>query len=62
MTMFAHLKYGIALILMFVGIKMILIMHEIHIPILVSLSFILLTLVVTVMTSLMFASEEQPEI
>ena len=61
-TMFAHLKYGIALILMFVGIKMILIMHEIHIPILVSLSFILLTLVVTVMTSLMFASEEQPEI
>lgn len=56
--MFAFLKYGIALILAFVGLKMILMMQGLHIPILFSLSVILVTLVGAVLISIFFKKEE----
>lgn len=52
--LFAYLKYGIALILAFVGIKMILMMQGIHIPIAYSLTVILVTLVLSVIGSAVF--------
>lgn len=52
MGMFIYLKYGISFILGFVGIKMILIMMGIHIPIVVSLAVIAASLAVTVGLSL----------
>ncbi|MDD2500968.1 MAG: TerC family protein [Geobacter sp.] len=52
MGMFIYLKYGISFILGFVGIKMILIMMGIHIPIAVSLAVIAASLAVTVGLSL----------
>lgn len=55
MGMFIYLKYGISFILGFVGIKMILIMLGIHIPIAVSLGTIVLSLLVAVVASLLVA-------
>ncbi|HML78409.1 TerC family protein [Geobacter sulfurreducens] len=53
MGMFAYLKYGISFILAFVGIKMILIMLGVHIPIAISLGVIVLSLVVAIGLSLL---------
>jgi len=53
MGMFIYLKYGISFILGFVGVKMILIMLGIHIPIAVSLGTIVLSLVAAVFASMM---------
>lgn len=53
MGMFAYLKYGISFILAFVGIKMILIMLGVHIPIAISLGVIVLSLVVAMGLSLL---------
>jgi tellurite resistance protein TerC len=50
--MFAYLKFGISLILAFVGAKMILMMAGVHIPIGLSLAIIILTLSVSVLVSL----------
>ena len=50
---FVYLNYGLAVILSFVGLKMVLI-DVIHIPILVSLGVILLTLAVAIAASLLF--------
>lgn len=52
MGMFIYLKYGISFILGFVGIKMILIMLGVHIPVALSLGIILLSLLVAVAASL----------
>jgi tellurite resistance protein TerC len=57
MGMFIYLKYGISFILGFVGIKMILIMLGIHIPIAVSLGTIVLSLVVAIVASLLVAKQ-----
>ncbi|BEH10447.1 MULTISPECIES: TerC family protein [Geobacter] len=51
--LFAYLKYGISFILAFVGIKMILIMLGVHIPIAISLGVIVLSLVVAIGLSLL---------
>lgn len=53
MGMFAYLKYGISFILAFVGIKMILIMLGVHIPIAISLGVIVLSLVAAIGLSLL---------
>lgn len=49
---FAHLKYGIAIILMFVGFKMLASMQDIHIPTAYSLTVIVLVLASSIMFSL----------
>lgn len=53
MGMFTYLKYGISFILGFVGIKMILIMLGIHIPIALSLGVIVTSLVAAIGLSLL---------
>jgi tellurite resistance protein TerC len=50
MGMFRFLKYGVAVILMFVGVKM-LVAHWLHIPIGVSLGVICLTLIASILLS-----------
>lgn len=50
--MFIYLKYGISFILGFVGIKMILIMLGIHLPIAVSLGIIVVSLIAAIGLSL----------
>ena len=50
---FHHLHYGLGLILIFVGMKM-LVENILHIPIIVALGFIALTIMVSIMTSLLF--------
>ncbi len=49
---FSHLKYGIAVVLMFVGFKMLATMQNIHIPVSYSLTFIILVLSSAIMFSL----------
>jgi tellurite resistance protein TerC len=58
MDKFVYLKPGVALILVFVGLKMTL-SYWVHVPILVSLAVILLTLASAVMLSLRHAREEE---
>jgi tellurite resistance protein TerC len=53
MGMFVYLKYGISLILGFVGIKMILIMLGVHVPISISLGVIIASLAAAVGLSLL---------
>ncbi|MBI5483094.1 MAG: TerC family protein [Deltaproteobacteria bacterium] len=50
--MFAYLKYGISFILAFVGIKMLITTGGYHVPVTVSLSIILFTLLFAVLASL----------
>jgi tellurite resistance protein TerC len=61
MGMFAHLKFGIALILAFVGIKMILMMQGMHVPITLSLAMIVITLAVSVLASILLRKPESDE-
>ena len=58
MGMFVYLKFGIALILAFVGAKMILMMLGVHIPIVLSLTVIMATLAVAVIASLLLRKPE----
>lgn len=62
MGMFAWLKYGISLILAFVGLKMILMMAGIHIPIALSLTMIATTLAASVALSLLFCKSKDNEV
>lgn len=57
MGMFIYLKYGISFILGFVGVKMILIMLGVHIPVALSLGVIVLSLLVAVVASLLVAKQ-----
>ena len=52
MDRFHLLKYGLAVVLGFGGVKMLLTAFDIHVPILLSLGFIITTLTVTVVASL----------
>jgi tellurite resistance protein TerC len=61
MGMFAYLKFGIALILAFVGVKMILMMLGMHMPISLSLAVIAVTLAVSVAASLLLHKPESDE-
>lgn len=62
MGMFAYLKFGIALILAFVGVKMILMMLGFHIPISLSLAVIVVTLAIAVVASLLLRKPETDEL
>lgn len=62
MGMFAWLKYGISLILAFVGTKMILMMQGVHIPIALSLAVIATTLTASVVMSLLFAKTKDDDV
>lgn len=62
MGMFAYLKFGIALILAFVGAKMILMMLGIHIPTSLSLAVIVVTLVLAVFASLLLRKQGSDEL
>lgn len=57
---FVYLKYGLSAILTFVGVKMLITMWGIHIPIPFSLGFIVITLATTIAASFLFppTSEE----
>jgi tellurite resistance protein TerC len=55
---FVYLKYGLAVILTFVGVKMV-IVEFYHFPILVSLGVIIFTLVASVSASLLFPPKEE---
>jgi len=57
---FVYLKYGLSAILSFVGIKM-LIVDIYHVPIFLSLGFIVVTLLVTIGASLLFPAEREVE-
>jgi tellurite resistance protein TerC len=56
--MFGYLKYGIAFILAFVGVKMLLIMSGIHIPTVISLAVILLSLALAVIVSIITSKKQ----
>lgn len=63
MQMFHHLHYGLSLILVFVGVKMLL-SHYVKIPIIVALGFIVLTLAVSIVASILWpepVNEPLPE-
>ena len=62
MGMFVYLKFGIALILAFVGAKMILMMLGVHIPIVLSLAVIMVTLAVAVIASLLLRKQHSDEL
>lgn len=62
MGMFSWLKYGISLILAFVGTKMILMMQGIHIPIALSLAVITTTLIASVVLSLLFSKPKDEDV
>lgn len=62
MGMFAYLKFGIALILAFVGLKMILMMSGIHIPITLSLAMIGMTLLAAVALSLLLGKPDEASV
>ena len=57
MRLFRHLHYGLALVLVFVGVKM-LISHFYKIPVGLSLGVIAVTLAASVMTSLLFPTKK----
>lgn len=57
MGMFRFLKYGVAVILMFVGVKM-LVVKWLHLPIGISLAFICAALVVSVLLSVLVKEKE----
>lgn len=59
MRLFHYLHYGLALILVFVGIKMLL-SEFYHIPTPYALAFIGITLTVSVLASIMYPKEEEP--
>jgi len=62
MGMFSYLKFGIALILAFVGGKMILMMLGFHIPIVFSLAVIVATLAISVTVSLLLRKTATDEL
>lgn len=59
MGMFAYLKFGISLILAFVGAKMILMMTGIHVPIVISLGVIVVTLLTSVIVSVLAGKDSE---
>lgn len=61
MGMFAYLKFGISFILAFVGVKMILMMGGIHIPITLSLLLIATTLAISIVISILFRKPQSEE-
>ena len=59
---FQYLRLGLAIVLTFIGCKMLLVAVGFHIPIWFSLVFVAVVLLGSVVTSLLFASETEPQI
>ena len=59
---FRYLRYGLAIVLTFIGIKMLIVAIGFHIPIWFSLVFVATVLLGSVAASLLFASEHEPKI
>lgn len=62
MGMFVYLKFGIALILAFVGAKMLLMMSGVHIPLLLSLGVIVVVLGIAVVASFLWGRPTAGEV
>jgi tellurite resistance protein TerC len=59
---FQYLRVGLAIVLSFIGVKMLLVAVHIHIPIWASLVFVAAVLTGSVAASLLFAKESEPHI
>ncbi len=58
MKMFHYLHWGLGVILIFVGFKMV-VEHHIHIPVIATLGFVILTLTLTVFASIIWPKEKE---
>lgn len=59
---FVYLRYGLAFVLTFVGVKMLVEAVDVHIPILVSLGVIVLALATSIVASLLSPRSKDPEL
>ena len=59
---FAHLQQGIAIVLVFIGLKMLVEFFNIHIPVFISLLVILVCLVTSIVYSMSVAGKQEKEI
>jgi tellurite resistance protein TerC len=59
---FRYLRFGLAIVLTFIGIKMLIVAIGFHIPIWFSLVFVATVLLGSVIASLIFPSDEEPKI
>lgn len=59
---FRYLRFGLAIVLTFIGIKMLVVAIGFHIPIWFSLAFVAVVLSGSIIASLLFASEDDPKI
>ncbi|HEX6043263.1 MAG TPA: TerC family protein [Pyrinomonadaceae bacterium] len=59
---FRYLRYGLAIVLTFIGIKMLIVAIGYHIPIWFSLVFVATVLLGSVIASLLFAKDDEPRI
>jgi TerC family integral membrane protein len=59
---FRYLRFGLAIVLTFIGIKMLVVAIGFHIPIWFSLAFVAVVLSGSIIASLLFASEKDPKI
>jgi tellurite resistance protein TerC len=59
---FRYLRIGLAIVLTFIGIKMLVTVFGLHIPIKLSLVFVALVLIGSIVASWLFPSDEEPKI
>lgn len=59
---FAYLQQGIAIVLVFIGVKMLVEFFNIHVPIVISLLVILVCLITSIVYSISVSSKEEKEI
>jgi tellurite resistance protein TerC len=59
---FAYLQQGIAIVLVFIGLKMLVEYFDIHVPIVISLLVILICLITSIVYSISVANKEEKEI
>ena len=59
---FRYLRFGLAIVLTFIGIKMLVVAVGFHIPIWFSLVFVAIVLLGSVIASLLFASDDDPHL
>jgi tellurite resistance protein TerC len=59
---FAYLQQGIAIVLVFIGVKMLVEFFNIHVPIVISLLVILICLITSIVYSISVSNKEEKEI
>ncbi|MBC7902673.1 MAG: TerC/Alx family metal homeostasis membrane protein [Gemmatimonadaceae bacterium] len=55
---FSHLQQGIAIVLVFIGLKMLVVLFDIHVPVYISLIMIIVCLVTSILYSLQIAARQ----